>query len=115
TGLPLTPGVLLGIPIVALPPDDEPYRALRKGLVVDKDAKQATCDFDLPRGVWLQGQVKDKATGRGAQAQLRYFSFTEWKIEGRQILSAGEGGRYYRDPYKSDPVTDKEGKFRFLA
>ena len=34
-------------------------------------------DLDLPRGVWLEGQVKDKATGRGVQAQFQYLVFQD--------------------------------------
>ncbi|HEV3343667.1 MAG TPA: sigma-70 family RNA polymerase sigma factor, partial [Pirellulales bacterium] len=73
-GLPLTPGAARPVVVVLLPPDGEPYLALRKTVPADKEAKEAKFDFDLPRGFWLEGQVKDKATGRGVPAQLQYFA-----------------------------------------
>ena len=42
-----------------------------------KEATPAVVDFDLPRGVWLEGQVKDKATGRGVRARLGYLVFAD--------------------------------------
>jgi RNA polymerase sigma factor (sigma-70 family) len=117
TGLPLTPEGRPIVPspsVVVLPPEGEPYLALRKALPADREAKETKFDFDLPRGVWLEGQVKDKATGRGVPAQLQYFAFTEWKLEGRMILPTGEGVQQYRDPFRQ-LTTDREGKFRILA
>jgi RNA polymerase sigma factor (sigma-70 family) len=114
TGLPLTTAPMPSTGVVALPPDGEPYLALRKTLPADREAKEAKFDFDLPRGVWLEGQVKDKATGRGVQAHLEYYAFTDWKLEGRMILPAGEGARQFRDPFRQN-ATDKEGKFRLLV
>jgi hypothetical protein len=78
TGMPLSqqgsfaPMVGPGNGVVALPPDNEPYLAMRRQLPAGKEAV-ATFDFDLPRGAWLEGQVKDKATGRGVAASLNYF------------------------------------------
>src|SRR5262249_49915904 len=79
----------------------------------DKEGKVATFDFDLPPGVWLEGQVKDKATGRGVQAQLRYFTLGGGELNQGQVAGSG-GPYYYRDPYK-DLMTDMDGKFRLVA
>jgi RNA polymerase sigma factor (sigma-70 family) len=114
TGLPLTARFGASASVVALAPDGEPYPAVIKGLPGDKGTEVATLDLDLVRGVWLEGQVKNKATGRGVPAQLRYFAFTEWKFDNRMILPVGDGGRSFRDPFKQ-LTTDKEGKFRILA
>jgi RNA polymerase sigma factor (sigma-70 family) len=117
TGLALTPEGRLVAPgpsVVVLPPEGEPYLALRKAMPADREAKETKFDFDLPRGVWLEGQVKDKATGRGVPAQLQYFAFTEWKLEGRMILPGGEGVQQFRDPFRQ-LTTDEQGKFRILA
>jgi RNA polymerase sigma factor (sigma-70 family) len=114
TGLPLTPAMGPNTSVVALAPDGEPYLAVTKRLPADKEAKEAQFDFDLPRGVWLEGQVKDKATGRGVYAQLQYFAFTDWKLEARMILPAGPATRLFRDPFQQH-ITDKEGKFRLLV
>jgi RNA polymerase sigma factor (sigma-70 family) len=118
TGLPLTPeGPFAPRPnpsVVVLPPAGEPYPALRQTVPPDKEAKEAKFDFDLPAGVWLEGQVKDKATGRGVAAHLQYFPFTEWRLEGRAILPNGGGVQQFRDPSRQ-LTADKEGKFRILV
>jgi hypothetical protein len=116
TGLSLLPTLGLGpnTSVVALAPEGEPYPAVIKGLPADKEANATTIDFELPRGVWVEGQVKDKATGRGVPAQLQYFAFTEWKFEDRRILPVGDGGRSFRGPFER-LTTDKDGKFRILA
>jgi hypothetical protein len=112
TGLPLNPPLGLRSTVVALPPDSEPYLALRKRLPRDKETKQVTLDFDLPRGVWLEGQVKDRVTGRGVPAQFHYHVFPEDKLA--PGLAPGAGGTdYYRDPYQCQ--TDEQGKFRTVA
>ncbi len=117
TGLALTPEGRLIVPgpsVVVLPPEGEPYLALRKAMPADRESKETKFDFDLPRGVWLEGQVKDKATGRGVLAQLQYFPLTEWKLEGRMILPAGPEVQQFRDPFRQ-LTTDQQGKFRILA
>src|SRR5262249_59116772 len=106
----VVPGPSVGV----LPPGGEPYLPLRQAIPADREAKETKFDFDLPRGVWLEGQVKDKATGRGVPAQLQYFAFTEWKLEGRMILPVGEGVQQFHDPFRQ-LTTDEQVKFRILA
>jgi hypothetical protein len=119
TGLPLTSGAgPISTTIVALPPDGEPYLALTRTLPADKEAKEEKFDFDLPRGVWLEGQVKDKVTGRGVVAQVRYLVFERPTPPAEEVpirTPPGFGGQgpYYRDPYGDH--TDEQGKFRILA
>jgi RNA polymerase sigma factor (sigma-70 family) len=114
TGLPLGPaGGAIPSFLVAFPPDGEPYLALIKEVRTDKETKEATLDFDLPRGVWLEGQVKDKATGRGVPAYVDYYVFADAKPEELRYGLAGQGGPYYRNP--SQHGTNAEGKFRILA
>jgi RNA polymerase sigma factor (sigma-70 family) len=114
TGLPLPRRLEASPGIVALPPAGEPYLSPIMRLPADKEAKETTFDFDLPRGVWLEGQVKDKATGRGVLAEFQYLIFQDPMPapEGIQGLP-GSTGPYYRDPYGN--VTDAEGKFRLIA
>jgi RNA polymerase sigma factor (sigma-70 family) len=98
--------------VVALPPAGEPYLAMRKVLAGNKKVKEDNFDFELPRGIWLEGQVKDKATGRGVQANLRYIIFSNKQLaDGVQPRSGGP--YYYRDPFQSQ--TDMEGKFRLVV
>jgi hypothetical protein len=114
TGLPLKPFSGLTPSIATLPADGSPFLGLAKRLPADREVKEATLDFDLTGGVWLEGQVKDKATGRGVQALLRYFALADWKVDGRMIQRVSEGGRYSSDPFGRH-TTDEEGKFRILV
>jgi RNA polymerase sigma factor (sigma-70 family) len=108
TGLPqklLTP---VRNDIIVLPPDDEPYLALRTGLP-ENDARPAVYNFDLPRGVWLEGQVKDKATGHGVPARLGYFIF------GNGARDAELQALYIPPMPGLAHFTDRDGKFRIVA
>jgi hypothetical protein len=113
TGMPVNSRFGLHSSVVALPPEGQPYLALQRPLPRDKEGKLATFDFDLPPGVWLEGQVKDKATGRGVRAQLRYFTLGNGELSPGQVAGSG-GPYYYRDPYR-DNMTDMDGKFRLVA
>jgi RNA polymerase sigma factor (sigma-70 family) len=119
TGLPATLGArpasfVAGPAVVALPPDGQPYLAVSRPLPADREAKEAKFDFDLAPGVWLEGQVKDRTTRRGVFAWLGYFAFTEWRLEDRRIMPAGDGERTYVDPFWRS-ATDQEGKFPILV
>jgi RNA polymerase sigma factor (sigma-70 family) len=114
TGMPLSqpgpfsPLVGPGNGVVALPPDGEPYLAMSRRLPAGKEAV-ATFDFDLPRGAWLEGQVKDKATGRGVAASVSYFLFDS-------PLPGTAEASLLRDAFARPVVmTDPEGKFRMLV
>jgi RNA polymerase sigma factor (sigma-70 family) len=118
TGLPLEPRVVGSTSLVAVPPKGEPYMGLSRRLPASKDTQQATFDFALPRGVWIEGQVKDKATGRGVVARLEYAVLAPGKVDAGPIRvppGASSGQPYYRDPYAADNQTDKDGNFRILA
>jgi RNA polymerase sigma factor (sigma-70 family) len=115
TGLPLVPSGGPSHAVVALPPTGKPYLALRRMLPADPDAKEATFDFDLPRGVRLEGQVRDRATGRGVLASLRYLLFTN-PTAGAGTPPGAAGETYYKDPYDSSSnQTDNEGRFRMVV
>jgi RNA polymerase sigma factor (sigma-70 family) len=111
TGMALNPQLGMNSSVVALPPERAAYLALHKGLPQERGTKTAVLDFDLPPGAWLEGQVKDKATGRGVQAQLGY----QVLANGLPPLRPPTGPvqtSLYRDPYL---VTDVQGKFRLVV
>src|SRR5690606_3903009 len=56
--------------IVALALGDEPYLTLRKQAPTQSDQDELEVDFDLPMGVWLEGSVTDKQTGRGLTGSM---------------------------------------------
>ncbi len=61
-----------GLPVLAMPPEDQPYlvgfREVKRGPGLDTTA----VNFELKRGVWVQGTVTDKATGKPVRAHIQY-------------------------------------------
>jgi RNA polymerase sigma factor (sigma-70 family) len=61
-----------GLPVLAIPPEDEPYlvgfQEVKRGPGLDPTA----VNFELKRGVWAQGTVTDKATGKPVRAYIQY-------------------------------------------
>ena len=114
TGVPRKPG-LYGPrfywknTLVVLPPDGEPLLAVSQAIPEDEKAAPAVVDFDLPHGVWLQGQVKDKATGRGVRARLGYLVFVDGAND-------DEVRRLYIPPiFGMAHYTDREGNYRIVV
>src|SRR5262249_18619939 len=71
---------LIGMPkgkdnkIRLVPRDDQPYLSV-PAVVPDTDGLEpATVDFDLKRGVWIEGKITDKSTGKPLKASVEYFS-----------------------------------------
>jgi hypothetical protein len=61
-----------GIPVLAIPPDDQPYLAGFKEARPGPGIDATTVDFDLKRGVWAEGKVTNKATGKPVRAYIEY-------------------------------------------
>ncbi len=61
-----------GLPVLARPPEDQPYlvgfREVKRGPGLDPTA----VNFELKRGVWVQGKVTDQATGKPVRAHVQY-------------------------------------------
>src|SRR5262249_6721563 len=62
--------------ITAVLPRDRPYlpavRTVRRG----PRTEPLRLDFSLPLGVWAEGRVTDKRTGKGVRAQVEYYADT---------------------------------------
>src|SRR5260370_24139748 len=56
--------------IVLPPPDGQAYLSRREQIGDGDRLKPATLDFELDRGVGIDGRVTDKATGQGIAASL---------------------------------------------
>jgi hypothetical protein len=73
---------LSGIPkgederVVAIPPNDLPYVASTAGVPDTKGLGPVTVDIGLKRGVWIEGKVTDKVTGKPVRAQVEYFALS---------------------------------------
>ena len=72
---------LVGMPkgkgneIMAFPNDDQPYLIRSMTVPDDPGVGPVTVDFELHRGIWIEGRVIDKATGKPAIARLHYWPF----------------------------------------
>src|SRR5262249_34936148 len=74
---------LVGMPkgegnkIMLVPGDDQPYVPVHAEVPDAPGFDPVTIDFDLKRGVWIEGKVTDKATGKPVRASVEYFSIYE--------------------------------------
>ncbi len=96
--------------IIVMHPDGEPYLALRKEARPADDAPlgPVTLDFDMKKGVWLEGRVTDKE-GRGVEANVGYYVFIE-------ALDKDDAPQLYLPvPYSTDTQTDGDGRYRIVA
>jgi RNA polymerase sigma factor (sigma-70 family) len=60
--------------VLFLPRDDQPYLPAH-ALVPDSPGfDPVTVNIDVKRGVWIEGTLTDKATGKPVQGQLQYFA-----------------------------------------
>jgi RNA polymerase sigma factor (sigma-70 family) len=96
------------VSVLALGPDNRPYLGMKKH-TGGAGLEPATLDFPLKKGLWVEGQVTDRATGRGVQSGMMYYVFRD-SLEAREdqeLFIPFQGG----DPYDCD----KQGHFRFVA
>jgi hypothetical protein len=74
---------LVGLPkgagnkIVLVPGDDHPYVPVHAEVPDGTGFDPVTIDFDLKRGVWIEGKVTDKVTGKPVRTSVEYFSLYE--------------------------------------
>jgi RNA polymerase sigma factor (sigma-70 family) len=63
-----------GNKILAIPAADQPYPIIVQDAPDTPGLDPVTVDFDLRRGIWIEGRVTDKLTGQPVQTQVEYFS-----------------------------------------
>ncbi|HEV3261593.1 MAG TPA: sigma-70 family RNA polymerase sigma factor [Gemmataceae bacterium] len=73
TGMPKGDGNILR----ASPPEGQPYLMALKSVPAGRGLDSVTVDFRLKRGVWIEGKVTDKATGKPVRARVEYFVFED--------------------------------------
>src|SRR5262249_48368341 len=61
----------------AQPPEGQPYLWSLKRVPEGEGLKPVTVDFDLKRGVWVEGRAFDKMTGKPVYGQLEYFTYPD--------------------------------------
>src|SRR5262249_40784606 len=60
--------------IIARPPNDLPYLMVQAEVPDTPGFEPVTVDFDLKRGVWIEGKITDKETGKPVEGQVEYFA-----------------------------------------
>lgn len=89
------------------PDGDTPYFSKRSRADTSVVEGSLTIDFDLDRGVWVEGRITDKATGKGLPGKLAYYVSREnGKSKLARSLSTDE-----RDRLRADA----KGRFRIAA
>jgi RNA polymerase sigma factor (sigma-70 family) len=61
-----------GVPVLAIPPGDQPYLVGFKEVKPGPGLEATTVNFELKRGLWAQGQVTNKLTGKPVRAYIEY-------------------------------------------
>jgi RNA polymerase sigma factor (sigma-70 family) len=69
TGMPVGKGNKIKL----VPPDDLPYLAVAADVPDGPGLDPVTVDFDLKRGVWIEGKITDKVTGQPVKAGVQYL------------------------------------------
>jgi RNA polymerase sigma factor (sigma-70 family) len=71
---------LLGMPtgkgysIAVLPAKDQPYVIRHVDVPPGIGVEQVTVEIELKRGVWIEGKITDKVTGKPLKGSVEYFS-----------------------------------------
>jgi hypothetical protein len=70
TGLPKGTGYY----VLAIPGGDQPYVVTSEAVPDPPGLAPVTVDFALKRGVWVEGKITDKATGKPVRGAVEYLS-----------------------------------------
>jgi hypothetical protein len=71
---------LIGMPkgesnkIRLVPAEDQPYVSVHAVVPDSPSLEPVTVDFELKRGVWIEGKITDKATNKPVKASVEYFA-----------------------------------------
>ena len=59
---------------MAVPGRDQPYVLAHKDVPDSPGLDPVTADIELKRGVWIEGKITDKVTGKPLQGTVEYFA-----------------------------------------
>jgi RNA polymerase sigma factor (sigma-70 family) len=65
-----------GNEIMIVPPGGVPYVAVHARVPDRPGLDAVTADVELKRGVWIEGRITDKVTGKPVQASVEYFALS---------------------------------------
>ena len=68
---------LKSFPAIAIPPSDRPYLPAHKKVSVGRPSEPLLVDFALVLGVWAEGRVVDRRTGKPVRAVVEYHPEAE--------------------------------------
>jgi RNA polymerase sigma factor (sigma-70 family) len=63
-----------GNQVIAVPASDVPYHISVKAVPDTAGLAPVAVDFELKRGIWIEGRITDKVTGKPVPASVEYFS-----------------------------------------
>ncbi len=94
--------------IAAIAPTNSPYFSMRQAARTDAAGAVVEVNFALLPGLWINGRVTDKATGKGLSGTVTYFAFND----NPQLKSVGRLG--YVDERERLRVRE-DGRFRIAG
>ncbi|MCI0458660.1 MAG: hypothetical protein L0Z62_16990, partial [Gemmataceae bacterium] len=92
-----------GNKIMVVPPSDLPYVAVYRAVPDSTGLEPVTVDVELKRGVWIEGQITDKVTGKPVKGHVEYFAlysnpnlrdYPGFDGRGFRIIAVKEDGSY---------------------
>jgi len=66
-----------GNKIMVVPSEDQPYLIAGAEVPDSFGFAPVTVDVELKRGVWVQGRISDKKTGKGLSAMVEYYALAD--------------------------------------
>jgi RNA polymerase sigma factor (sigma-70 family) len=103
TGLPKGDGNKIRL----LPRDDQPYVSVHAVVLDSPGFEPVTIDFELKRGIWIEGKLTDKVTGKPVQGFVDYFA-----QENNPNIRDHPG---FEGPSYWNIETKKDGSFRIVG
>jgi RNA polymerase sigma factor (sigma-70 family) len=70
-GMPRGEGSMVNV----MGPEEDPYLEVKTDVPAARGVESVTVDAELKRGVWINGRVTDKATGKPVPSIVEYFAF----------------------------------------
>jgi RNA polymerase sigma factor (sigma-70 family) len=102
-----------GQKIIARPTDDQPYLMVHAEVPDTPGLDPVMVDFELKRGVWIEGKVTDKATGKPVPGQVEYFaSLGNRNVQDHPGYSGTFTPLFDNKPVRIDP---RSGSYRVIG
>ncbi|MHB8955238.1 MAG: M56 family metallopeptidase [Pirellulaceae bacterium] len=105
--------------LLVVPTDQQPYFMTEKKVPDKLEAGAVTLDFELKRGIWVQGRVTDAATGRPVAARVMYYPFLANQHAAEygnfRLREEGYSPRGSIDGWDHRYQTDNDGSYRVVA